>query len=72
MKKLTGSIAFRDLESGVWVLEGDDGHTYELAGGDRGIKKNGRRVEIEGQVDRNAVSISMVGPILRVARYRFL
>ena len=70
--KLKGSIAFRDVESGVWVLEGDDGHTYELAGGDRGIKKTGRRVEIEGEVDKKAMSLSMVGPILRVARYRFL
>lgn len=70
--KLTGSIGFRDVESGVWVLEGDDGHTYELAGGDRGIKKSGRRVEIDGEVDRGAASTSMVGPILRVTRYRFL
>jgi cob(I)alamin adenosyltransferase len=70
--KLTGSVAFRDVESGVWVLEGDDGHTYELAGGDRGIKKNGRRVEVEGDVDSQAISIGMVGPILRVTRYRFL
>jgi Protein of unknown function (DUF5818) len=70
--KLSGSIAFRDVEAGVWVLEGDDGRTYELAGGDRGIKKHGRRVEVEGEVDGQAVSVSMVGPILRVTRYRFL
>jgi hypothetical protein len=70
--KLTGSIVFRDIEMGVWVLEADDGRTYELAGGDRGIKKNGRRVEVEGKVERDAASIAMVGPILRVSRYRFL
>jgi cob(I)alamin adenosyltransferase len=70
--KLTGSIAYRDLESGVWVLEGDDGRTYELAGGDRGIKKQGKRVEVEGDVDSQAASISMVGPIFRVRQYRFL
>ena len=37
--KLTGEVKFRDLETGVWVLEGDDGKTYLLAGGDRQIKK---------------------------------
>jgi cob(I)alamin adenosyltransferase len=70
--KLTGRIVYRDLEGGVWVLEGDDGRTYQLAGGDRKIKKDGQRVEIDGQVDRNAMTIHMVGPVLNVATYRFL
>jgi hypothetical protein len=70
--KVSGSVAYRDLETGVWVLEADDGRTYELAGGDRGIKKTGRRVEIEGDVDGAAVTIGMVGPVLTVKRYRFL
>ena len=39
--KLTGKVVYRDLEGGVWVLEGDDGTTYQLAGGDRKIKKDG-------------------------------
>ena len=50
--KLTGRVVFRDIETGVWVLEGDDGRTYQLAGGDRKIKKDGQRVEVEGKVDR--------------------
>lgn len=70
--KLTGSIAFRDLEGGVWVLEGDDGKTYELAGGDRGIKKDGKRIEVEGKVERDVATIKMVGPVFRVSRYKFL
>ena len=32
--KVTGEVKFKDLETGVWVLEGDDGKTYLLAGGD--------------------------------------
>ncbi len=70
--KLAGKVAFRDLEGGVWVLEGDDGRTYELAGGDRKIKKDGQRVEVDGEVDPGAVSTAMVGPVLSVRRYRFL
>lgn len=70
--KLTGRIVYRDLEGGVWVLEGDDGRTYQLAGGDRKIKKDGQRVEVDGQVDSNAMTIHMVGPVLNVATYRFL
>jgi cob(I)alamin adenosyltransferase len=70
--KLTGRVVFRDIETGVWVLEGDDGHTYQLAGGDRKIKKDGQRVEVEGSVDRGALTIHMVGPVFNVATYRFL
>ncbi len=69
--KLSGRVVYRDLETGVWVLEGDDGRTYALAGGDRGIKRDGARVEVEGQVDRSAVTSAMVGPVLKVSTYRF-
>jgi cob(I)alamin adenosyltransferase len=69
--KLKGRIAYKDLEGGAWVLEGDDGNTYELAGGDRKIKKDGHRVEVEGDVQKDAVSIRMVGPIFNVKSYRF-
>jgi cob(I)alamin adenosyltransferase len=70
--KLTGRVVFRDIEAGVWVLEGDDGRTYQLAGGDRKIKKDGQRIEVEGDVDRDAMTIHMVGPVFNVATYRFL
>lgn len=69
--KLKGRITFRDIETGVWVLEADDGRTYELAGGDRKIKKDGKRVEIDGDVDSGSASIAMVGPLLHVKSYRF-
>lgn len=70
--KLTGKVAFRDVETGVWVLEGDDGRTYQLAGGDRHLKKDGRRIEVEGVVEEEAVTHAMVGPVLNVRAYRFL
>ncbi len=70
--KLTGRVVYRDLEGGVWVLEGDDGRTYQLAGGDRKIKKDGQRVEVEGDVDKDAMTIHMVGPVFNVSAYRFL
>jgi cob(I)alamin adenosyltransferase len=69
--KLKGRIAYRDIETGVWVLEGDDGRTYQLAGGDRKIKKDGQRVEVEGDVDKDALSFAMVGPLLQVKSYKF-
>ncbi len=70
--KLTGSVQFKDVETGVWVLEGDDGKTYLLAGGDRKIKKAGARIEAEGEVDDASLTMAMVGPRLIVKKYRFL
>jgi hypothetical protein len=70
--RLSGRVVFRDIETGVWVLEGDDGRTYQLAGGDRKIKKDGQRIEVDGEVDRDALTAAMVGPVFTVASYRFL
>lgn len=70
--KLTGRVVFRDIETGVWVLEGDDGTTYQLAGGDRKLKKDGQRIEAEGSVDGDTFTSAMVGPIFHVSTYRFI
>lgn len=69
--KLNGTVRFRDLETGVWLLEGDDGQTYLLAGGDRKIKKADARIEVEGDVDSQSATIAMVGPRFVVKTYRF-
>ena len=69
--KLSGKVSFRDVETGVWVLDGDDGKTYLLAGGDRKIKKDGARIEVEGDLDDASLGLAMVGPRLVVKSYRF-
>ena len=69
--KISGKIGFKDIETGIWVLEGDDGKTYLLAGGDRKIKKDGARIEAEGDVDASGVNLAMVGPRFVVKSYKF-
>ncbi len=69
---LSGRVVYRDLEGGVWVLEADDGQTYQLAGGDRKIKKDGQRVQVEGEVARDTMTFAMMGPVFTVTSYRFL
>ncbi|MCA2980756.1 MAG: hypothetical protein INH41_13740 [Myxococcaceae bacterium] len=72
MATRTGTVRFRDLETGLWLLEADDGQTYLLAGGDRKLKKNGARVEADGEVDAESPTLGMVGPRFVVTQYRFL
>jgi hypothetical protein len=69
--KVTGKVAFRDIETGVWVLEGDDGKTYQLAGGDRKLKADGKRIEADGDV-QDLPTAAMVGPVFKVKAYKFL
>ena len=52
------------MEGGLWVFEADDGKTYQLRGGPRDSYRDGQRVEIVGEVDRDAVGIGMVGETL--------
>lgn len=68
--KLRGTVEFRDVEMGVWVLSGDDGRTYQIAGGPPALRRAGLRVEIDGDVDAAAVTVAMVGPVLRVRGFR--
>ena len=70
--KITGTIEKRDLEGGVFILKGDDGKIYSLAGGDRGLKKPGTRVEVDGKIDDDAMGFAMVGPVFRVQSYKTL
>jgi hypothetical protein len=68
--KLMGVVERIDLGAGAFVLKADDGKTYQLAGADRSMKKPGIRVEVEGDIDANAVSAAMAGPVLRVKSFK--
>jgi len=66
MAKFTGTIRRSDLEGGHLQLLGDDGITYEVEGGDPELARDGARVEIDGAVDKGALSFAMTGPRLKI------
>lgn len=70
MAKWNGTVKKSELEMGVWVLEADDGVTYQLEGVDQKVLKHGIRAEVEGEVDGEAMGFAMVGPILRVKQLK--
>ena len=63
--KLKGVIRRNDLEGGHWVLETESGEQYQL-GGALGQAKDGLRVEVEGKVDKGAMSFGMMGAMFTV------
>jgi hypothetical protein len=72
MTTMTGTVRFRDLETGLWLLEAEDGQLYVLAGGDRKLKKNGARISVEGDIDTESPNLAMAGPRFVVKSYRFI
>jgi hypothetical protein len=66
MAKFRGTIRRSDLEGGLYQLVADDGTTYEIEGSDPALNQDGARVEIEGSVDKAAMSFTMTGPRLKV------
>ena len=69
MVTLKGTVAFNDLEGGVWTFNADDGNQYQLNGGDDRLRKNGQRATVSGEVDSASMGIAMVGDILKVSSY---
>jgi hypothetical protein len=70
MAKLRGTIKKSDLEGGVFQLHTADGDVYELEGDatvpDPLLTTDGAKVEVDGAVDRNAMSFTMSGPRFKV------
>ncbi len=66
MATYRGTIRRNDLEGGHFQLVADDGTAYEIEGSDPLLSCDGARVEIDGSVDKNAMSFAMTGPRLKV------
>lgn len=69
MAKYKGTLRKDDLEGGHWQLVASDGTTYVLEGSGEGAGTSwvsGVEVEIDGAVDRGALSFAMTGPVLKV------
>jgi hypothetical protein len=65
--KLKGTISRSDLEGGHWLLKTDGGEQYQLSGSLDGAK-DGMRAEVDGKVDKQAMSFGMVGPLFAVQK----
>jgi hypothetical protein len=72
MPKIRGTIKRSPLEGGHYQLVAEDGTTYEVEGSDPALAQDGARVEVDGQVDRGALSFAMTGPRLKVSAVKRL
>lgn len=73
MTTLRGTLRRDDLSGGSMILEAEDGRRYPLGGATKALRQEGLRVEIEGELDPDGVSIVMTGePVFRVRTSRRL
>jgi hypothetical protein len=75
MAKYRGTLRRSDLEGGHWQLVTDKGDAFvleraSLGGEDDVTLVDGVRVEVVGDVDRQALSFAMTGPSLIVKSIR--
>ena len=67
--KLKGVLTHSDVEGGHWLLKTDSGDEYHLVGTMRFDNvKDGQRVEVEGNVDKQAMGFGMMGPHFNVSK----
>jgi hypothetical protein len=63
--KLKGTIRRSDLEGGHWILVVENGEQYQLNGA-VGSPQDGSSVEVEGKIDKGAMSFGMMGSMFTV------
>ncbi len=64
--KVKGQVQYSPLGFGTWVLETDSGETYQLYNPPVSIQKEGLRVEVEGRLRDDIMTVAMVGRVLEV------
>lgn len=69
-KTFRGVIKRNDLEGGIWELHAEDGERYQIRGGSKDLRVQGQEVEVQGNIDRQAMGIGMTGPILDISSWK--
>ena len=62
---ITGTVRHLDLEGGFWAVEGDT-TTYEPMNLPESFQEEGLRVRLQADVQEDAVSFRMIGPIIEI------
>jgi hypothetical protein len=67
--KVKGKIEKKGFGFGVWALVTDDGTTYELKDPPDELKKEGIKVEIEGKIREDVMTMAMIGAVLEIESF---
>lgn len=69
MISLKGEIKYQSIGMGAWTLVSDTGEVYELYKPPQEILQDGLRVQVQGIIRDDIMTISMLGKILEVTGF---
>lgn len=69
--RVIGTLQRVDVEGGAWVVVGDDGTRYQLLSDPHDLP-SGARVEVDGDVEHDVMTLQMAGRPFRVDAIRRL
>jgi len=64
--ELQGTVVYKDLQGGLFIIDGDDGKTYDPINLPEAFKKDGIRVHATIRARDDVGSIHMVGDIIEI------
>jgi hypothetical protein len=70
--QVKGKIDRKGFGTGTWAIVSESGETYELHHAPDELKKSGLKVNVEGQIREDVMTIAMIGPVLEVVNYEVL
>ncbi|NES87676.1 MAG: hypothetical protein F6K10_43690 [Moorea sp. SIO2B7] len=66
---VTGRIEKKGFGFGTWALVTEGGETYELKDPPQELCQSGLKVNVEGQIREDVMTLAMIGPVLEVQSY---
>ncbi len=68
----TGTIEKKGFGFGTWALVTDAGETYELKDPPQELQQSSIKVEIQGRIREDVMTIAMIGPVLEIESFRLI
>jgi hypothetical protein len=72
MITVIGGIERRGFGTGAWALVAEDGTTYELLDCPRDLRQVGLRVNVQGTLNDDVMTLAMIGKVLNVSSFEIL
>ncbi|MEM8780520.1 MAG: hypothetical protein AAGF26_16985 [Cyanobacteria bacterium P01_G01_bin.49] len=69
---VTGKIEKQGFGFGTWALITESGETYELKDLPSSLQQPLSKVQIEGNIREDVMTVAMIGPVLEVSDFEIL
>lgn len=69
---VTGVIERQEIGAGVWALVTKDGVNYELKDAPAELQRSQLKVQVEGEIREDIMTLAMIGPVLEVQSFEVL